>query len=144
MCTGDVVDGGGGGGGVVVLRSKGFPSCGTTSHCTCSTNGFAESSRGWIFGATDDGNEEWGCETGQLHENRPFSAFWPQSTRLGGSLSGKDVLATSRKLSMPWGCILQTLRPFPAFPDQPEPLKRYAGGLGGTKAASLQRFLFIR
>lgn len=53
MCTGDVVDGGGG---VVVLRSKGFPSCGTTSHCTCSTNGFAESSRGWIFGATDDGN----------------------------------------------------------------------------------------
>lgn len=88
--------------------------------------------------------EEWGCETGQLHENRPFSAFWPQSTRLGGSLSGKDVLATSRKLSMPWGCILQTLRPFPAFPDQPEPLKRYAGGLGGTKAASLQRFLFIR
>ena len=40
-----------------------------------------------------------------------------------------------------WDCSLQTLRPFPAFPDQPEPLKRYAGGLGGTKAASLQRFL---
>lgn len=53
MCIGDVVDGGG----VVVLRSKGFPSSGTTtSHCTRRANGFAGSRRGRIFGATDDGN----------------------------------------------------------------------------------------